>query len=163
MSEIPSSGKPRLQRLWRISDYVDLSGEGGSRYNSRWHTIGSRIVFLAESAAGAMIEVLTHVELEGEDIPFYTLMEVAIPEDIGIQLIEVPESRVWKHSISLTRNLGDTWLRSLATPLARVPSAVMPHTWNYLLNPEHPDATRIEIASVTREQFDGRLFRFGSR
>jgi len=36
-----------------------------------------------------------------------------------------------------------------------------PQTWNYLLNPEHPDAKKIEVAEVVRERFDNRLFRFG--
>jgi len=39
----------------------------------------------------------------------------------------------------------------------------MPHTWNYMLNPEHPDATQVQIAEVIRERFDNRLFRFGTR
>jgi len=36
-------------------------------------------------------------------------------------------------------------------------------TRNYLLTPEHPDAKKIEIAEVIKEQFDNRLFRFGAR
>jgi len=32
-----------------------------------------------------------------------------------------------------------------------------------LLNPEHPDAKKIEIAAVIKERFDNRLFRFGGR
>jgi hypothetical protein len=39
----------------------------------------------------------------------------------------------------------------------------MPHTWNVLLNPEHPEAEGVKIANVIRERFDGRLFRFGAR
>jgi len=31
------------------------------------------------------------------------------------------------------------------------------------LNPEHPDATQVQIAEVIRERFDNRLFRFGTR
>jgi RES domain-containing protein len=55
------------------------------------------------------------------------------------------------------------WLASLEAPLARVPSAIAPETWNYLLNPEHPEAKQIEIAAVIKERFDNRLFRFGAR
>jgi RES domain-containing protein len=47
--------------------------------------------------------------------------------------------------------------------LARVPSVLAPQTWNYLLNPEHPDAKMIEVAEVIKERFDNRLFRFSSR
>jgi RES domain-containing protein len=59
--------------------------------------------------------------------------------------------------------MGDAWLALRESPLARVPSAIAPQTWNYLLNPEHPDAKKIEVAEVVRERFDNRLFRFGAR
>jgi hypothetical protein len=39
----------------------------------------------------------------------------------------------------------------------------MPHTWNYLLNPEHPEARRARVIEVIKERFDNRLFRFGAR
>ena len=69
----------------------------------------------------------------------------------------------WKEHPEFTRNLGDAWLASRESPLARVPSAIAPQTWNYLLNPEHPDAKKIEVVEVIRERFDNRLFRFGAR
>jgi len=46
------------------------------------------------------------------------------------------------------------------TSLLRVPSAIVPETSNYLLNPVHADAARITIASATRFRFDPRLMAF---
>jgi hypothetical protein len=37
----------------------------------------------------------------------------------------------------------------------------MPCTWNFLLNPAHPDAPRVSVAEVLRERFDNRLFGSG--
>ena len=59
--------------------------------------------------------------------------------------------------------MGDDWLAAQEAPLARVPSVIAPHTWNYLLNPEHPDAKQVQVAEVIRERFDNRLFRLGAR
>jgi RES domain-containing protein len=59
--------------------------------------------------------------------------------------------------------MGDLWLTTRETPLARVPSAIAPQTWNYLLNPEHPEARQVQVAEVIRERFDNRLFHFGAR
>ena len=36
--------------------------------------------------------------------------------------------------------------------LARVPSAIMPNTWNFLLNPEHPEAGEIRIIEIARAE-----------
>ncbi|MDE3106013.1 MAG: RES family NAD+ phosphorylase, partial [Acidobacteriota bacterium] len=43
-------------QLWRISNFRSLAGEGGLRYAGRWHTAGKPIVYLAASAAGALVE-----------------------------------------------------------------------------------------------------------
>jgi RES domain-containing protein len=150
--------------LWRISDYIDLSGDDGRKAGARWHSAGSRIVYLAESPMAALVETLVHLEIDSEDTPdFYTLLRISVPDDLAIQPLDPPAGTEWKQDLKLTRRMGDAWLVSRESPLARVPSAIAPHTWNYLLNPEHPDAKKIEVAEVVRERFDNRLFRFGAR
>ena len=64
-------------RLWRISNHVDLSGEGGRRAAGRWSHQGRRVVYLAEHPALAMLETLVHLEVDVEDLPStYRLIEV---------------------------------------------------------------------------------------
>src|ERR1700747_2410111 len=94
--------------LWRISKYNSLSGEGGLGYSARWQTAGRRIVYLAESPAGAMIEALVHLELNERNWPsYYDLMRVAAPDSIKMETIRVPAEEDWKHSQNITRNPGD--------------------------------------------------------
>jgi len=146
--------------LWRISNYHTLTGEGGRRFAARWHSAGSRVVYLAASPAGALIEVLVHLEMDETELPaHYTLLKVVVAAEAEIETLECSGVADWRQRIELPRALGDEWLRSLRTPLARVPSAVMPETWNYLLNPEQRDARLVQIADVHRELLDPRLFR----
>lgn len=153
-----------MRTLWRISDHVDLSGLGGKKFSSRWTSLGRRVVYLAESPAGALLEVLVHFDLDSEDIPnSYTLIQVSTPEEITVRALDPPTGSGWQSDHEMTRRIGDAWLASLETSVARVPSAIMPHTWNYLVNPEHPDASQVGIAEVIQERFDNRLFRFGAR
>jgi RES domain-containing protein len=63
-------------------------------------------------------------------------MQIAAPDGIEIEAL-VLDGDDWKRLPSMTRGLGDEWLNSKRTALARVPSAIMPNTWNVLLNPEH--------------------------
>ena len=44
-------------RLWRISDFADLAGEGGLLVSGRWHSRGRRIVYLSDHPATALIEI----------------------------------------------------------------------------------------------------------
>jgi RES domain-containing protein len=144
--------------LWRISKYHSLSGEGGLRYSARWHTAGKPIVYLAESPAGAMIEALVHLELNEKNWPAsYDLMRITVPSGMKIETLRIKAGDEWKRSINLTRRLGDEWLISQRTALARVPSAILPNTWNVLLNPQHPEAGRIRIAEIIRAEYDERL------
>jgi RES domain-containing protein len=155
-----------MTTLWRISNFVDLSGEGGLGASGRWHTEGRLIVYLADCPAGALLERIVHMTDMYEDafLPhFYQLLKVAVPGELAIKPLNTLAPTDWKERLEYTRQVGDAWLASLETPLARVPSVLAPQTWNYLLNPEHPDAKKIEVAEVIRERFDNRLFRFGAR
>ncbi len=146
--------------LWRISNHHSLTGEGGLHYSARWHTAGLPIVYLASSPAGAMVEVLVHLELQEDELPpSYTLLKIDTPASIAIEEIRVPAKDDWKANLSVSRKLGDEWLRIANTALARVPSAILPNTFNYLLNPLHRDAKKIRIFKATRAAFDPRLLR----
>jgi RES domain-containing protein len=155
-----------MTTLWRISDFVDLRGKGGRGASARWHTKGRLIVYLADCPAGALLERIVHMTDMYEDafLPqFYQLLKVAVPEKLAIKQLNTIAPTDWKEHTEFTRAIGDAWLASLETPLARVPSAIAPQTWNFLLNPEHPEAKQVTVAEVIKEQFDNRLFRFGVR
>jgi RES domain-containing protein len=152
-----------MRTLWRISNHTDLGGWGGERFASRWSSLGKRIVYMAESPAGAMLEVLVHLKDRDDDLPAtFSLLEIEAPEDHGMRELLPLADAAWKDQQESTQRIGDAWLLSRETPLARVPSAIMPRTWNVLLNPEQPDAHSVRVVSVIRERFDNRLFRFGA-
>jgi RES domain-containing protein len=153
-----------MKTLWRISNYSDLSGKGSRGASSRWHSPGRAIVYLAESAAGALLEhVANFMDPDaGGALPrVYQLLQVTVSEECRMQsLSKLPQSD-WREHPEVTRAIGDAWLAAGDTPLVRVPSALLPQTWNYLLNPEHPEAKQVQVAEVIKERLDTGLFRFG--
>jgi len=94
---------------------------------------------------------------------FYQLLRVLVPDDVETKELNVLARVEWRDDVQFTRGVGDAWLASAETAVARVPSAIVPQTWNYLMNPAHRDAKRIEIVEASRERFDNRLFGIGSR
>ena len=149
-----------MATFWRISGHQDLSGEGAKYASACWHTKGNLVVYLAESPAGAMVERLVHLpDTEGQLPRTYDLLEIAAPETLAVKNLMPPAGIEWKKRVAITRQIGDTWLASGECALARVPSAIVPRTWNVLLNPVHPGARELKITSVIRERFDDRLFR----
>jgi hypothetical protein len=65
----------------------------------------------------------------------------------------------WSSRQDLTRSLGDQWLRTAATPLLWVRSALVPETFNALVNPNHPDSARVVLLEVIAFPVDQRLTR----
>jgi RES domain-containing protein len=147
-------------QLWRLSRHESLNGEGGRRYGARWHSAGSLIVYLAESPPGALVEILVHLELDESELPpAYKLLRVTAPDKVRISQLRIPAGDAWKSNLALTRRIGDAWLKSRRSALARVPSAILPNTFNYLLNPLHLHAARVTIAEVRSATIDPRLIR----
>jgi RES domain-containing protein len=145
--------------LWRISNHDSLSGKGGLRASARWHTAGHRIVYLAESPPGSLIEVLVNLKVAANDWPKpYMLLRIDGPANVEIESLSVPAGEDWPADTSITRKLGDEWLRSGRTVLARAPSSIMPSTWNLLFNPDHRDAKQFRIVDKVLADYDQRFF-----
>jgi RES domain-containing protein len=53
--------------FWRISNYADLSGQGGLYAPGRWHNQGIPVVYCGDHPGSALLEILVHVDLS--DIP----------------------------------------------------------------------------------------------
>jgi RES domain-containing protein len=145
--------------LWRISSHATLDGRGGLYASGRWHTEGRRIVYLAENPAGALVEVLVHLELDPAHLPkSYRLLKAEAPEDLSVRIIARSElPRNWISDQIATRTAGDEWLAVKSSALLRAPSAIVPETYNVLLNPEHAEAGRIEVLWNEEYRWDARL------
>jgi RES domain-containing protein len=57
------------------------------------------------------------------------------------------------------RDLGTGWVRSGRTAILLVPSSVVPHEMNVLLNPVHPDFARIHVRDAEPFAFDPRMWK----
>ena len=145
--------------LWRISKHSTLDGRGGLFAGARWHSHGRPMVYLAESPAGALLEVLVHLELSPNAYPsHYGLLKVEAPTSISVRTHDVSAmSPNWLKTLIATRTIGDEWLASKSSAMLRVPSAIVPETFNMLLNPEHPDAAKVRILWHEEYPWDARL------
>jgi RES domain-containing protein len=146
-------------RLWRISNYADLSGQGGLRFAARWHSKGRPILYTAEHPAGALSEFLAH--LDRGDVPDHFQM---LTIDTGRD--EQPEplaagalAENWLKDLRATRALGDAWLAAKRSLMLRVPSALVPEAFNVLVNPLHQDAAGLKVIGIAKVPLDDRFSR----
>ena len=143
--------------LWRISNYADLSGIGGLHVSGRWHSKGRPIIYTAEHPSGAMNEML--VNIAREDLPDnFQFLKIELTDDVlveGIGPEHLPAN--WAQDRSVTRAFGDKWLAQQRGLALRVPSALVPETFNVLLNPAHPDAAKMRIVLTLKAGIDLRF------
>lgn len=125
---------------------VDLafSGISGLRVPGRWTRVGHRVIYCSSSVGGALSELLVHLPNANDVravLKDLVLFSLTIPDD-SLVLTYAPDQLPAEWSAvpggAKTQQLGSDWLLRQASPVLRVPSAVLPGEWNILLNPEHP-------------------------
>jgi RES domain-containing protein len=150
-------------RVWRLCrrPYAAFDGEGARLYGGRWTERGVPVVYTAGSAALAMAEYLVH--LEPREAPRdLVLIAADVPAQVKISMLELERlpSR-WRRypAPEALAARGSQWVRETKTAVLRVPSAVVPQEFNYLLNPAHSDFRRIRVGRPEPFSFDPRLRR----
>src|SRR6266700_2046416 len=118
-------------RLWRISNYADLSGEGGRRAEGRWHERGRPVVYLAEHSALALLEVMVHLEIDPNDLPKeYQLLEIEAADDVSVEELSKAEldksAPGWASDQKISRMCTASWFINQRSALLRLPSVVVP-------------------------------------
>ena len=84
-----------------------------------------------------------------------------IPDDIRIHDMRAatlpPDWNRIDAPVMQLREMGTLWLLSNDSAIARVPSAVTPREFNYLLNPHHPDFSLIQSGTPEPFAYDARM------
>jgi RES domain-containing protein len=141
-----------------VSDEFSGSLKASGR-PARWNSPGNEMIYTAGSVSLACLENVVHRSGEGLDALFKILV-IEIPVDLAcgaISLSDLPENWMVFSSVNITRLIGDNWLKSMTTPTMRVPSAIIPQESNYLLNPSHPDFSKIRLLKTMDFSFDKRI------
>ena len=148
-----------VYRIAKTRHIYDLTGAGARIYGGRWNHKGIGMIYTSENRSLASLEFLVHAP------------HSILPTDLSIAAIRVPDSIISKE-ISISdlpdnwnkyppplklADIGTRWTLSNETLLLRVPSVVIPHEFNILINPSHTDINKIAISKIEKYQFDDRL------
>lgn len=149
-------------RIWRICKQkhqdTAFSGVGGLYAQSRWIPQGFLVVYVSESLALASLEVFVHTE--SDRIPLVAI-RAFLPEDIAIAEVNIsnlPSNWQKESAYPILQNIGKQWLLAQQTPILKVPSAIVPVEFNYLLNPQHPDF-QLAFDPPVKFKFDERMWK----
>ena len=130
-----------------------------STNEARWNSRGQLIIYSAASRALACLENIVHRSGEGLAEVFRTMV-IEIPGNIRIEKIDskiLPDDWEDFENYFITQKHGDDWLMRMSSAVLRVPSAIIPEEFNYLINPAHSDFKRIRLKKTERFVFDSRI------
>ncbi|HEY3986614.1 RES family NAD+ phosphorylase [Cedecea sp.] len=150
-------------KLYRLTKTRYLSsawsGYGAREGGGRWNNPGTSMVYLSEAASLTMLETLVHLNA-ARLLDSFTLLCVEAGETLSqtVDIARLPKDWAASEASPALAALGDEWATSQSSALLRVPSAVSPVEFNYLLNPIHPDTPSIlASAKAIPFRFDERL------
>jgi RES domain-containing protein len=166
-SSTASIADPSLESggtIWRITSRRHAGhaydGEGARLWGGRWNRPGVPIVYCSLALSLAALEYFVHLE------PDMAPSLVAVAADLPAGL--AAESLVWRSLPAHWRSypaperlqkLGTAWVRSGRSAILLVPSSVIPHERNVLLNPTHPDFSKIKLHKAEPFSFDPRMWK----
>jgi RES domain-containing protein len=147
-------------RAFRIADmrHPLFDRTGAMLHGARWNSPGRRIIYAAETYAGALLEVMVHAS--GSVPKGHGYIEIEIPAGLSVEEIASQDLPRWDSpSFETARKFGDRWYDERRTPVAIVPSVVTLVERNVLINQEHPDFARIRASPPRPVRWDARLWK----
>ena len=137
---------------------AQLTGDGAKLHGGRWNNIGTPCIYTSESIALSVLEYAANVSID------------LMPASLAITVFFIPE-KSWRE-ISLddlpakwqrtpvdaeTKLFGSEFLDNAKYLALKVPSAVIPMEYNYILNPMHADFKKVKIKEIRPFTFDTRI------
>lgn len=149
----------RLTKSTRISTAFD--GEGAWRYGGRWNSPGVRIVYTSGTLSLAMLEIMVHLEDYSVLCKDYSYIAIEIPMGLisAVDPKDLPARWDSAPPGMASQNVGDAWVLEQRSAVLSVPTVLVPEERNYLLNPQHPDFSKIVIGKPQRLCFDPRFIK----
>ena len=150
-----------LRRCFRIADvrHPIFDGAGALLFGARWNSPGKRIIYAADSFAGAMLEMLVHTQI-GRVPSSHQWIEIDIPKAVSVEVAECSAVPGWDSEDSeAARQFGDAWFDSRRSLLLFVPSIVTNGlSRNCLVNQEHPEFGELKVSGPEAVVSDAPLF-----
>lgn len=130
-------------------------------FKGRWNEDGQYVIYAASSRSLACLENLVHRNEIPAELIFATMV-IEVPDDLAIETIKLEDLPAdWLmhkgDTCPACLEAGSDWYNNKRSPLLKVPSAVVPYEWNYVLNTKHKDFEKINLLREEPFYFDERL------
>jgi RES domain-containing protein len=122
-----------------------------SGLKGRWNSEGKKVLYAADSIPLAFLENMVRRQGVGFNHDF-KIMIIDIPEKIKISIVNLSDLKDgWRdpRDFSLCQPIGDKWYDQARSMVLKVPSAVMPEAFIFVMNTEFHDFHLIKLVATT--------------
>ena len=154
----------RLYRICQLAHLENYEGYGASyRNGGRWNRPGIPVVYFAETAAVAMLEMANYLPSPRLVPSTYRLGVYQVPADARVKRIapgDLPEGWNGFPHPDWTQRKGTDWLRHGEESFLSVPSAAVPGGlgWVWLTSPARLEGIGIRLIDKFEDLYDQRAF-----
>jgi RES domain-containing protein len=129
---------------------------------NRWNLRGQNVIYSGSTRSLATLELVVR-RSSIAPVNNYKVMVISIADDDylfkQIHINELAENWRTLAVYSSLQEIGSKWYISQGSLILKVPSAVIPYEYNYMINTEHPDFSKnVRIVKVEDYFWDNRLF-----
>jgi RES domain-containing protein len=150
--------------VFRISSNKYSEKLTASGVASRWNKNDQFVIYTGASRSLATLELIVH-KSSIKPVLDYKVMVISIADDIDL-VKTIPEKELpdgWREMrfYNHLQALGSEWYTKNETLVLKVPSAVIPKEFNYIVNAKHPEFKPSKVKLVFQENYfwDNRLLR----
>ena len=122
-----------------------------SGLKGRWNSLGKKVIYAAESIPLAFLENMVRRQGVGFNTDF-KIMFIDIPDNLKLLTVNVSDLEDgWRdfRDYSKCQPIGDKWYDAGKTLILKVPSAILPDSFNYIINTELSDYGLVKLIEVT--------------
>lgn len=137
--------------VYRIIHKKYSSSLFASGLKGRWNSFGKKVIYTAESIPLAFLENMVRRQGVGFNSDF-RIVFIDIPDSIKILTVNISDlEKGWQglKDYSKCQPIGDKWYDEGKTMVLKVPSAVLPESFNYVINTGVSDYKLVKLIEVT--------------
>ncbi|WP_315822559.1 RES family NAD+ phosphorylase [Paraflavitalea speifideaquila] len=128
---------------------------------NRWNRKGQQVLYAGSSRSLSSLELIVH---KGSVVPTetYKVMVISIADEDylckKIHIKDLPANWRTFAAYSALQKIGSDWFNKQETLILKVPSAVIPYEYNYIINTEHAVfKDKVHLARTEEYFWDSRL------
>ncbi|MBN2885074.1 RES family NAD+ phosphorylase [Patescibacteria group bacterium] len=148
--------------IFRISNKKHSKKLSASGSANRWNFDGQNVIYAGSSRSLSTLELIVHKNAIKPKVE-YKVMIISLA-DIDhlvkqIMIDDLPSNWRKMAAYSVLQKIGSDWYENQESLVLKVPSAVIPHEYNYIINTEHTKfSEHVQLVRIEDYFWDTRLF-----